>query len=169
MFSRGTPLSLMPWPTSCSLPSYPIRSQILAAFFSDATHRRSCDLLANTTRCKGDVGTLQCRVDVTVSVLESERDCLAYLTRFRSPSACISYQRKRSRPRPAESSACIIPSPMAGIWAPVFSLKWVGRAIMIVVGDDGGGRPKWMEPWLYAAFSEGITQDRTSTQTGGLH
>lgn len=58
---------------------------------------------------------------------------------------------------------------MAGIWAPVFSLKWVGRAIMIVVGEDGGGRPKWMEPWLYAAFSEGITQDRTSTQTGGLH
>jgi hypothetical protein len=148
MSSRGTPLSLIPWPTSCSFPSYPIRPQNLLVLFFATTHRRSCDLLAKTMHCKRDMGTLQCCVDVTISVLESERDCLAYLTRFRSPSACISYQRKP--PRPAETSACIVPSPTAGIWAPVLSLKCVGRAILIVVRDDGGGRPKWMDPWLYA-------------------
>jgi hypothetical protein len=122
MFSRGTPLSLIPWPTSCSFPSYPIRPQKPCLFSSFATtYRRSCDLLAKTMHCKRDMGTLQCCIDVTISVPESERDCLAYLTRFRSPSACNSYQRKPLRP--AETSACIVPSPTAGTWAPVFSLK----------------------------------------------
>ena len=120
MFSRGTPLSLIPWPTSCSFPSYPIRPQKHACFFV-TTHRISCHLLAKSMRCKRDMGILQCCVNVTISVLEGERDRLAYLTRFRSPSACISCQQKPLRP--AETSACIVPSPTAGIWAPVLSLK----------------------------------------------
>lgn len=79
------------------------------------------------------MGILQCRVNVSISVLESERDCFADLTRFGSPGACITCQQKSLRP--AETSACIIPSPTAGIWAPVLSLKWVEGAILIVVED----------------------------------
>lgn len=40
-------------------------------------------------RCEREMRILQCCVNVTISVLEGERDCLAHLAGFRSPSACI--------------------------------------------------------------------------------
>jgi hypothetical protein len=89
------------------------------------------------------MGILQCCVDVTISVLESERDCLAYLTRFRSPSACISYQRKPLRPKTCRNQRLYRTKSYGGDRGAGIKLE-MSRECHI----DCGGRRWWWETKL---------------------